>query len=161
MITQSHPKGEATKTKPLLSTIFQINLPRDLPTGQYPRESPIDWSSNLPIELPIAWSIPWPIEFLEDKPNLSPTRSPNWNPSRSLNLPIKIMRELQIYQSIPWSPDRSPGLERDKEIPSYRAPDTLNKCRSHKTRKITPSRSTLRSPDQATVWSLISQAIYQ
>ena len=35
------------------STIFKIDIPRDIPTGIDPREPPIDQASDLPIELPI------------------------------------------------------------------------------------------------------------
>ena len=111
-IPPSYPEGKATKTKPVTSTIFQIELPVNIPTGQDPREPPIDCASGLPIKLPISQTILRPKYSPEEetktrttKPNPSLSHSPDQNPSCSHNLPIDITREFQISQSIPQSPD--------------------------------------------------------
>ena len=118
-IHRSNPEVKATKTNPLVITIFHINIPRDIPTGRDPRGPHIDQAPDLPIELMIAQDIPIPTEFPENEtktrpiePNLYPSRSPHLTTSCSHNLQIGVTRELHISQLIPGSPDQSPVQER-------------------------------------------------
>ena len=85
------PQRRGHQGQDLIEHDIQINLPRYLPTGRYPREPPIDEASDLPIEIQADQAIPGPIDFQEDKtktrptdPKLSLSRYPNRNPSRSL-----------------------------------------------------------------------------
>ena len=89
-----------------------INLSRDVPTGRDPREPQINQASDLPIEPPITRVTSRPIDFPEEKSNLSLSQYPNQTPSRSHDLPIYIMRELQISQLSPRLPNQSHKQER-------------------------------------------------